>query len=126
MVKIQVINLSPYELPKYQTDNSAGMDLRAFIDSKINIDSLETKVVNKVNEGSPHVEDLIENKQIQLVINTTSGEKSIADSFSIRRCAIRNKIPYFTTISAAKVAITGLNLIKQTEFSVKPIQELHK
>ena len=46
MVKIQVINLSPYELPKYQTDNSAGMDLRAFTDSKINIDSLETKVVN--------------------------------------------------------------------------------
>ena len=46
MVKIQVINLSTYELPKYQTDNSAGMDLRAFTDSKINIDSLETKVVN--------------------------------------------------------------------------------
>ena len=46
MLKIQVINLSPYELPKYQTDNSAGMDLRAFTHSKINIDSLETKVVN--------------------------------------------------------------------------------
>jgi carbamoyl-phosphate synthase large subunit len=87
---------------------------------------VKTKIVNKVNEGSPHVEDLIEKKQIQLVINTTSGEKSIADSFSIRRCAIRNKIPYFTTISAAKVAVTGLNLIKQTEFSVKPIQELYK
>ena len=46
MVKIQVFNLSPYELPKYQTDNSAGMDLRAFTNSKININSLETKVVN--------------------------------------------------------------------------------
>ena len=46
MIKIQVINLSPFELPKYQTDNSAGMDLRAFTDSIINIDSLETKVVN--------------------------------------------------------------------------------
>ena len=46
MLKIKVINLSPYELPKYQTDNSAGMDLRAFTNSKINIDSLETKVVN--------------------------------------------------------------------------------
>ena len=51
-------------------------------------------------------------KKIQLIINTTSGKKSIADSFSIRRSAIRNKIPYFTTISAAKVAITGLNIIK--------------
>ena len=87
---------------------------------------ITTKIVNKVNEGSPHVVDLIEKKQIQLVINTTSGEKSIADSFSIRRCAIRNKIPYFTTISAAKVAVTGLNLIKKTEFSVKSIQDLYK
>ena len=87
---------------------------------------ITTKIVNKVNEGSPHVVDLIEKKKIQLVINTTSGEKSMADSFSIRRCAIRNKIPYFTTISAARVAVTGLNLIKKTEFSVKSIQDLHK
>ena len=60
------------------------------------------------------------------MINTTSGVKSIADSFSIRRSAIRNKIPYFTTISAAKIAVTGLNLIKKTNFSIKPLQELYK
>ena len=60
------------------------------------------------------------------MINTTSGVKSIADSFSIRRSAIRNKIPYFTTISAAKIAVTGLNLIKKTDFSIKPLQELYK
>lgn len=46
MIKIQVINLSPYELPKYQTDNAAGMDLRAFTDSKIKINSLDRKVIN--------------------------------------------------------------------------------
>ena len=46
MIKIQVINLSPYELPKYQTDNAAGMDLRAFTHSKIKIDSLDRKVIN--------------------------------------------------------------------------------
>ncbi len=87
---------------------------------------VETEVVNKVNEGTPHILDLIEKKKIQLIINTTSGKKSIADSFSIRRSAIRNKIPYFTTISAAKVAITGLNIIKNTEFSLKPIQDVYK
>ena len=87
---------------------------------------IETEIVNKVNEGSPHILDLIEKKKIQLIINTTSGKKSIADSFSIRRSAIRNKIPYFTTISAAKVAITGLNIIKETKFSVKPIQDVYK
>ena len=87
---------------------------------------IETKIVKKVNDGHPHVVDLIENKKIQLVINTTSGEKSIADSFSIRRSAIRNKIPYFTTISAAKLAVTGLNLIKKTEFTIKPLQDIYK
>ena len=79
----------------------------------------------KVNDGSPHAVDLIE-KKIQLIINTTSGVKSIADSFSIRRSAIRSKIPYFTTISAAKIAVTGLNLIKKTDFNIKPLQELYK
>ena len=56
------------------------------------------QVVKKVNDGSPHAVDLIEKKKIQLIINTTSGVKSILDSFSIRRSAIRSKIPYFTTI----------------------------
>ena len=87
---------------------------------------VNVEVVKKVNDGSPHAVDLIEKEKIQLVINTTSGVKSIADSFSIRRSAIRNKIPYFTTISAAKIAVTGLNLIKKTNFSIKPLQELYK
>ena len=79
----------------------------------------------KVNDGSPHAVDLIE-KKIQLIINTTSGVKSIADSFSIRRSAIRSKIPYFTTISKKKSRHIGLNLIKKTEFIIKPLQELYK
>ena len=54
---------------------------------------VNARVVKKVNEGSPHV-DLIENK-IQLIINTTSGVKSISDSFSIRRSAIRSKFTYY-------------------------------
>ena len=90
------------------------------------ISNTYSEVVKKVNDGSPHAVDLIEKKRIQLVINTTSGIKSIADSFSIRRSAIRSKIPYFTTISAAKIAVTGLNLIKKTKFNIKPLQELYK
>ena len=53
--------------------------------------AINVKQVKKVNEGSPHIVDLIENNKINLIINTTSGEKSIADSLSIRRSAIRNK-----------------------------------
>ena len=87
---------------------------------------IKSEVAKKVADGSPHVVDLIEKKKIQLVINTTSGIKSIADSFSIRRSAIRNKIPYFTTISAAKIAVTGLNLVKTKDFSINPLQEMYK
>ncbi len=88
--------------------------------------SININVINKVNEGSPHIVDLIEKGKINLIINTTSGSKSLADSFSIRRTALSKKIPYFTTISAAKVAITGLNIINNNQITVKAIQDLYK
>ncbi len=86
---------------------------------------IDVKIIKKVNEGSPHIVDLIEKNQIQLIINTTSGTKSIADSLSIRRTALSKKIPYFTTISAAKIAVTGLNIINKKDISVKSIQDLY-
>ena len=87
---------------------------------------IESNLVKKVNEGEPHIVDLIEKGKINLIINTTSGAKSIADSLSIRRTALSKKIPYFTTISAAKVAITGLNIVKELKIKVKSLQELYK
>jgi carbamoyl-phosphate synthase large subunit len=87
---------------------------------------IESNLVNKVNEGEPHIVELIEKNKINLIINTTSGSKSIADSLSIRRTALRKKVPYFTTISAAKIAITGLNIVKETKIQVKSLQELYK
>ncbi len=86
---------------------------------------LKIEVIKKVNEGSPHIVDFIEHDKIQLIINTTSGAKSISDSLSIRRTALSKKIPYFTTISAAKIAITGLNIINNNEIHIKSIQELY-
>ena len=87
--------------------------------------SINVKIIKKVNEGNPHIVDFIEKDKIHLIINTTSGSKSIADSLSIRRTALSKKIPYFTTISAAKIAITGLNIVNNSEISVKSIQELY-
>ena len=87
--------------------------------------SININVINKVNEGSPHIVDLIEKGKINLIINTTSGSKSLADSLSIRRTALSKKIPYFTTISAAKIAITGLNIINNSQIEVKAIQDLY-
>ena len=87
--------------------------------------SVNVILTNKVNEGSPHIVDLIEKNKINLIINTTSGSKSIADSLSIRRTALSKKIPYFTTISAAKIAISGLNIFNESELNVKSIQDLY-
>ena len=87
---------------------------------------INSVTINKVNEGEPHIVDLIENNKIHLIINTTSGVKSIADSLSIRRTALSKKVPYFTTISAAKVAITGLNIANELEINVQSLQELYK
>lgn len=87
--------------------------------------AINVKMIKKVNEGSPHIVDFIQKNKIHLIINTTSGVKSISDSLSIRRTALTKKIPYFTTISAAKIAITGLNIITDNEISVKSIQELY-
>jgi carbamoyl-phosphate synthase large subunit len=87
---------------------------------------INSVIINKVNEGEPHIVDLIENNKIHLIINTTSGVKSIADSLSIRRTALSKKVPYFTTISAAKIAITGLNIANELEINVQSLQELYK
>ena len=88
--------------------------------------SIEVEIINKVNEGKPHIVELIENKKINLIVNTTQDAQSLKDSHSIRRAAIRYKVPYVTTISAAKLAITGINIMKNKKFEVQPIQEYYK
>ena len=93
---------------------------------KLNKFCINSVIINKVNEGEPHIVDLIENNKIHLIINTTSGVKSIADSLSIRRSAIKYKVPYVTTISAAKLAITSINFMKNNEINVKSLQEYYK
>ena len=63
--------------------------------------------VNKVNQGSPHIVDKLNKKDIALVINTTEGKDSIANSFGLRRSSLVNKIPYFTTMPSK--CLRGIN-----------------
>ena len=89
--------------------------------SEHNISSIES--VNKVKEGSPHIVDMIANKEISLVINTTSGEQDIADSYSIRRTTLLNKVVYFTTVRGAEAVIRAMQHIhKGEELEVKSLQ----
>ncbi len=64
--------------------------------------------VNKVAEGRPHIVDLIKNGDIAYIVNTTEGRQAIADSFSIRREALQQRVTYSTTIAGAKALLHSL------------------
>ena len=70
--------------------------------------NIAAKVVQKVNEGSPHVVDTIRSGTVAIVVNTTIGAKEVRDSYSLRRQTLLANIPYFTTIAAALAACDAL------------------
>ncbi len=80
-------------------------------------------MVFKVKEGRPNTVDMIKNGQIQLIINTTEGEKAIADSFTMRREALQHRITYYTTVAGARAACQALGELKVAE--VNCLQDLH-
>ena len=84
---------------------------------------LAVSQVNKVLEGRPHIVDAMKDATVELVINTTQGEQSLADSKSIRRTALEMKIPYFTTIAAAEAAISGIKAIQSGPLNVRSLQD---
>lgn len=87
----------------------------------------ECTIVNKVYEGSPHIVEQLEAKNVALVINTTAGEKSIADSRTIRQATLSQNIPYFTTAAAALAAAQAMQAVQQsTGLDVQSLQDLHK
>jgi carbamoyl-phosphate synthase large subunit len=86
---------------------------------------LNTTFVKKVSEGRPHVVDHITNGEVQLVINTTFGEKEVAQSYSIRRASIIHRVPYFTTIAASRAAVGGIEVMVKEGLDVKAIQDYY-
>ncbi|UDF28676.1 UNVERIFIED_ORG: carbamoyl-phosphate synthase large subunit [Roseateles sp. XES5] len=83
---------------------------------------IEATKVNKVQEGRPHVEDAIRNRQVSLVINTTDSNKAISDSKSLRRAALMQKVPYYTTMAGAAAAAQAIKALKQGQLEVRPLQ----
>lgn len=79
--------------------------------------------VNKVSEGRPDITDYLKNNDVQLLINTTFGEKEVAQSFSIRRNTLLYNVPYFTTLAGAKAATGAIESMKKTGLEVKAIQD---
>jgi len=87
---------------------------------------IENQVVNKVREGRPDVVDMIKNREIDLVINTTSGKKAISESLSIRRTALNFDVPYTTTIAGARATALAVKSLIQGKLDVRTIQEYHQ
>jgi len=85
----------------------------------------EVEEINKVMEGRPHTVDKLLNKEVQLVINTTEGKQSIADSASIRRTALESKIFCTTTVFGGLAIMEALKNNIET-WEVEPIQQIIK
>jgi carbamoyl-phosphate synthase large subunit len=81
------------------------------------------KRVNKVAEGQPHIVDMIKNDEINLIVNTTEGRQSVADSREIRRAALQHQVNYTTTLAAARATCQALN--SKDNDTVNCLQSLH-
>ncbi len=83
--------------------------------------------VNKVHEGQPHVVDAMINGTIDLMFNTTEDIQSVVDALNLRRSAMQNKIPYYTTMAAAKVSVDAILHLKQSgPLGIKSLQDYLK
>lgn len=102
----------------------AGFDIVATHGTQIALEQngVPATRINKYAEGRPNIVDAIIDGKIQLVVNTTEGAQSLADSFSIRRSALMGQVSYYTTINGARAAIMAINSDKTRELSVKPLQ----
>jgi carbamoyl-phosphate synthase large subunit len=83
---------------------------------------LEVRQVAKVLEGRPHCVDAIQSGEIQMVINTASTPQSVSDSFDIRRSALTQGVPHFTTIAGARAAVHAVAAMKSGPLEVAPLQ----
>ncbi len=79
--------------------------------------------INKVLEGRPHIEDAIRNRQVQIVFNTTDGQKALSDSKSLRRATLMQKVPYYTTLSGMAAVAEAIAALKAGNLEVRPLQE---
>ena len=87
---------------------------------------IPAKKVKKLSEGRPCILDIINNGEVNLIVNTPAGKDALSDDSYLRKSAIKAKIPYMTTMAAAKATADGLLYMKShTESEVKSIQELH-
>ncbi len=87
---------------------------------------IPTDHVFKINEGRPHVVDKIKSGEIQLVVNTSLGKKTVSDSYEIRRTTLIYNVPYATTLAGAEAIAEAVFALQKGDWEVKTLQEYHK
>lgn len=93
----------------------------------LNASGIQAVKAKKLYEGRPNVLDMITNGDFQLVVNSAAGKGSVHDDSYLRKAAIKARIPYMTTMAAAKATAKGIRYVKNHGNSeVKSLQEMHK
>ncbi|MPY70744.1 MAG: carbamoyl-phosphate synthase large subunit [Alphaproteobacteria bacterium] len=83
---------------------------------------LEVRALNKEHEARPHCVDAMKSGEVQLMFNTTDGTSRIAESAGIRRTAVLNRIPYYTTVAGARACVEALAAMRAGTLDVAPLQ----
>ncbi len=93
----------------------------------LNEAGIPAEKVKKIYEGRPNVNDIITNGEVQLVINSPIGKDGVSDDSYLRKAAIKAKVPYMTTVAAAKATAEGIHYLKNNKGSeIKSLQEYHR
>jgi carbamoyl-phosphate synthase large subunit len=114
-------------LPAAKEFQALGFRLRATAGTHVFLaaQGIETEPILKLHEGRPNIADAIKNGEIQLVVNTPAGKSSGFDDSYIRKAAIRHKVPYITTTTAALAAAKGIAARRATRSPVRSLQSYH-
>jgi carbamoyl-phosphate synthase large subunit len=87
---------------------------------------IASEPIKKLHEGRPNIVDAIKNKEIHLVVNTPIGRLSQDDDSYIRKAAIKYKVPYITTVTAAAAAVQGIAARRAGPAQVRSLQSYHQ
>jgi carbamoyl-phosphate synthase large subunit len=105
-----------------------GFKLRATEGTQqyLSSNGVECERILKLQAGRPNIVDAIKNGEIQLVINTPIGKRGTSDDSYIRKTAIKHKVPYITTLAAARAAVKGIAAYRQKESPAVSLQRYHE
>jgi carbamoyl-phosphate synthase large subunit len=91
----------------------------------LNDNGIKAEKVLKVYEGRPNAADMVINGDIQLMINTVSGKKTVQDSSQLRQTTLLYGVPYTTTVAGAKAMAQAIKELTGTGLDVKSLQEYY-